>query len=378
MTLSEQQQLLHSFIQQNDQNGAHALQEYMLQELQRQQIHGTNQTTNDDHKNTDDIEFEDPPPKEEDEDQKDDDSMLSDDKRWKRSNQNVCSFGKQWLCNITFRPLTVHNTFHTMGCHGAIKKYLSKCKDLEIHYSAIQITLENEENEKEQYLIFPDFPQWIKCNFFNQRFAYHSSDFVTDIFCPEPECGIVEAVKITDQNDIEIEIGNKGFWAKWIFSDETFMEQSILPLEILQLVCCGFSGIEEDTGNIAITHPTDPSGSGGHYKWICHKLDGDKEECKKFEYVFGDKVCGKYVNTTTLIKVGWYTERVRKAMEELVSRSVGIMVLLVSRSVGIMLLLVSRSVGILVLLSSVGIIVVSFPNLSVMPDMLVSRSVGIL
>merc|ERR1719242_1636262 len=61
-----------------------------------------------------------------------------------------------------------------------------------------------------------------------------------------------------------------------------------------------------------------------------------------------------------------------------VSRSVGIMVLLVSRSVGIMVLLVSRSVGIMLLLSSVGIIVVSFPNLSVMPDMQVAISVGIL
>merc|ERR1711879_975214 len=105
-------------------------------------------------------------------------------------------------------------------------------------------------------------------DFFEKPFKskYKSADLVTDI--GSWKCGKISSVQITDNNDIQFKIGNKNFWKEWIFSDEEFLRNSILPMEILRLVCCGYTGIEEDEGSILITRPK-KGGVSPKYRWIC-------------------------------------------------------------------------------------------------------------
>jgi len=328
LSLSEQQRMLQYFLQQQDKSMAIELQEYMVRKLGRGRSAMGRRRRKDAQSDSDDDDH-----KIEDEDE----SQLSDEERWKRSHEYVRKFRGKTLTQFCLRKLFVDNTFHSMARNSAITRYLSHFNDTKIYYSAIEITLRNKYNEEETYLIYPDWVQFVNKHFLNNGFAAFSAEISTEIGCSDMDWsetmyrgnyGVIQSVTMTNADDIELVIANQGFLKKHIFSDEAFLRKSILPMEILEILCYEYSGIEQDVVRFNINHPSKRTGEAFDYNWICHKVkDARKRKQKKksdsdcMQYVFAGKILGKYVNVTTAVRAGQrYPRRVAIESDTITTR----------------------------------------------------------
>ena len=313
-------------------------------------------------------------------------------------------FVNKWLYQVTLRPIVITNTLSAMNKSTNInsddkfKQYISKFDKLAIHHSAIQISLINESNKFEHYIIFPGYNELIsdlcekgeditkkkikfpvccfipysvwsqckinankdnnsdgwtcpECTYFNN--SYTANCEMCSALNPQEveeqkgnqdadnDDNINPSKKKTTEEDkkfilslssenvgvygknygyikdaiyyqsgISLTLSFDGMFRKILFENKEFMEQCILPKELLVIIINEYIG-DTTHHNITEFRLFEPfveleryeKEKIANYDLICYRLKDDEKE-DKCEYSTGVNVFGKYFSCQTMVNIG--------------------------------------------------------------------------
>lgn len=279
---------------------------------------------------------------------------------WQQTCDHINNFANKWLHKTLLRPIHVTNKLYGMNnTHSTdlnimnkIKDTISRINETIIHHSGVQFTLLNDDNTPESYLIFPNYARIVenllinveidkydiiikqtltgylqKCMIVNRIIKDKVENQVIDngiipLYGHDYgyiSCGQIYQIKLMSKdsekfnngiNYVGIQLEFQGMWNRMLFQNKKFMSKSILPTDILRIVCDEYLGdvphnklVSYDIGDpfikIKSRNFTD------NFDWICHRL---KEDNSKETITFNTaiNIFGKYFTLETILNISCY------------------------------------------------------------------------
>mmetsp|Transcript_1858 Transcript_1858/g.1567 ORF Transcript_1858/g.1567 Transcript_1858/m.1567 type:complete len:343 (-) Transcript_1858:46-1074(-) len=258
-----------------------------------------------------------------------------------KSNNYIHNFANKWLHKVDLRPVVVTNKLYGMNNKQVeCQNLIETTNNTIIHHSGIEVILLNDDNVKESYLIFPNYPtiiadllirgdinwrsrshvdikQSITSHFYQSLLDSNQSIYGLE-YMPlyGYDFGYIREGDINPiSKSIQIKLECKGMYQRLLFENEQFKSKSALPMDILHIICDEYlkDMAHNDVGCYEITAVTanihkqlyKPGKLYGNYDWICHKLNDDNSE-ENIIFNTAINVLGKYFTLETIVNVSCY------------------------------------------------------------------------
>ena len=253
---------------------------------------------------------------------------------WMKSHDHIKNFTNKWLHKVDLRPIVVTNKLYSMNKQH--EDLAATADNMIIQHSGIQITLMNKDKEMESYLLFPHYTHMIADLLLNTEYSHlpHKSrmritqsltgyakteDYLDGSpFIPlyKHDHGYIQDAFAILEEGINIVMSCDKIWDKLLFQDNEFMAKSILPQDVLHIICDDYIGdvphnklvsynISQPLLSISGKEYSRDGKIEKNYDWICHKLTDDNSE-ENIVFNTAIKILGKYFTLETILDVSCY------------------------------------------------------------------------
>jgi len=250
-----------------------------------------------------------------------------------KSNNYIHNFANKWLHKVDLRPVVITNKLYGMNNKQVeCQDLIETTNNIIIHHSGIQLTLLNDDNDKESYLIFPNYPtiiadllmkddiknknhidikQSITCHLYESSSGSMDLNNETERYPMYGyDYGYIKKGWTNESDEIQIWL-KTDMYQQLLFENEEFKSKSALPMDVLHIICDEYLNdiahndvdLYEITPALVTKHYMKEASD--NYDGICHKLKNDNSE-ENIIFNTAINIWGKYFTLETLLNVSCY------------------------------------------------------------------------